>query len=179
MAIGATLYVFRIDLADQDRNLYSSHSLKVARHPSETGERMVARVLAWCLHADERLSFGKGLSNPEEADLWLHDDGGDVVHWIEVGEPEPERLKKAARQGRKVSVLGYLRSQSTWWQKQGTAIAQLKGVTVQQVPWEIVQQLAANLPRQVSWQVMISEGMLYITQADGDTIECPVETLLE
>ena len=102
-----------------------------------------------------------------------------MVHWIEVGEPEPERLKKAARQGRKVSVLGYLRSQPVWWQKQGSAISQLKDVTVQQVPWEIIQQLAADLPRQVSWQVMISEGMLYITRDDGSTVECPVETLLD
>ena len=177
MAIGATLYVFRIDLADQDRNQYGSHSLKVARHPSETAERMVARVLAWCLHADERLSFGKGLSNPEEADVWLHDDGGDVVHWIEVGEPDPERLKTAARQGRKVSVLGYLRSQPVWWQKQGAAIRPLRGVSVQTLPWEVIQQLAADLPRQINWQVMISEGMLYVTREDGSTVECPLETL--
>ncbi|MFN3714562.1 MAG: YaeQ family protein [Alcanivoracaceae bacterium] len=177
MATGATLYVFRIDLADQDRNLYGSYSLKVARHPSETAERMVARVLAWCIHADERLIFGKGLSNPEEADLWLHDDSGDVVHWIEVGEPEPERLKKAARRARKVSVLGYLRSQSVWWQKQGPAIRQLDGVIVQQVPWDVIKQLVAGLPRQVTWQVMVSEGMFYITHADGETTECPLETL--
>ena len=78
-----------------------------------------------------------------------------------------------------MSVLGYLRSQPIWWQKQGAAIRQLKDVTVQQVPWDIIQQLAADLPRQINWQVMISEGMFYITQADGETIECPIETLLE
>lgn len=178
MASGATLYAFHIDLADQDRQLYDSFNLKVAQHPSETGERMVARVLAWCLHSHEQLSFGKGLSNPEEADLWQHDDGGEVTHWIEVGEPEPDRLKKAARQGRKVSVLGYTRSQNTWWQKNRAAIEGLKGVTVQQLPWPSVQQLAAALTRNMRWQVMLSDGMFYITDDSGETIECPLDTVL-
>ena len=177
MASGATLYVFRIDLADQDRHLYDSYSLKVARHPSETAERMVARVLAWCRHASDRLSFGKGLSNPEEADLWEHDDGGEVVHWIEVGEPEADRLKKAARQGRRVSVLGYTRSQATWWQKQQSAIRQLPQVTVEQVPWETLQELARDLPRSIAWQVMISDNTFYVTRDSGDTVECPVTTM--
>lgn len=178
MASGATLYAFRIDLADQDRQLYDSFNLKVAQHPSETGERMVARVLAWCLHVDERLSFGKGLSNPEEADLWQLDDRGEVTHWIEVGEPEPDRLKKATRQGRRVSVLGYTRSQNTWWQKNRGAIEGLKNITIQHIPWPTVQQLAANLTRNISWQVMISDGMFYITDDSGETIECPLDTVL-
>ncbi len=166
MALTATLYSARIDLADQNRNLYERLSLKLALHPSEQPERLIARLLAYCLYADPQLQFGKGLSS-DDADLWLHDAGGELQHWIDVGEPDPARIKKASRQARRVTVLAYTRSQQTWWQKQAQAFSPFDNVEVISVDWGDVEKLAANLPRQIHWQLSIADDSLYVSLDDA------------
>ena len=83
MALGATIYKATLDISDLDRGWYGSRSLTVARHPSETEERMMVRILAFCLYADEKLEFGRGVSAEDEPDLWESNDAGDIGRWIE------------------------------------------------------------------------------------------------
>lgn len=94
MAEKATIYKTNLTLSDMDRNVYDSFNLTIALHPSETLERMMVRILAFCYCAAEHLTFAKGLSATEEPDLWLRHDNGTLLEWIEVGQPTPERLKK-------------------------------------------------------------------------------------
>ena len=178
MALSSTLFTAQLQVADQDRHHYHNYSLKLALHPSETEERLVARLLVWCLFADENLKFAKGLSSSDEPDIWQHHDHGDIAHWIEVGEPEANRLKKASRMADKVTVLAYTRSQQTWWQKQGSAIRALPHTQVLSVESESLAPLIDGLNRHIKWQVTISEGALYIT-CDEQMIEVTVSSLTD
>lgn len=176
MALTATLYAAQLQVADQDRQHYQNYSLKIALHPSEQPERMVARLLVWCLNANEKLTFGKGISSRDEAEIWQRHDHGDIEHWIDVGEPDDARVKKASRQSEKVTVFAYTRSQDTWWKKHGTAISNFANVTTLSVPWESVVTLANDITRQIHWQITISESTLYVSS--GDTMfEVPVTEL--
>ena len=96
MALKATIYKVELAVADMDRNYYGDHGFTIARHPSETDERMMTRVLAFALHADDALAFGRGLSTSDEPDLWRKDLTGAIELWIEVGLPEVKRLRRAA-----------------------------------------------------------------------------------
>src|SRR5687767_5375835 len=96
MALKATIFKAALQIADMDRNYYGEHALTIARHPSETDERMMVRVLAFALHASERLAFGKGLSDGDEPDVWEKDLTGAISTWIDVGQPDEKRIRKAA-----------------------------------------------------------------------------------
>jgi len=96
MALKPTIFKFSVALSDVDRNRYEDLPLTVAQHPSETLERMMARVLAYCLNADDGLEFSKGLSDNEQPDLWRRSLDGRILDWIEVGEPSADRLRKAS-----------------------------------------------------------------------------------
>ncbi len=95
MALKATIFKAGLQIADMDRNYYHDHTLTIARHPSETDERMMMRLLAFALHADPALSFGKGLGSDDEPDLWQKDLTGAIAAWIDVGQPDEKRLRKA------------------------------------------------------------------------------------
>ena len=116
MALKPTIYKFSIDLADLERDNYQALELTVALHPSETLERMAARVLAFCYNADERLQFGRGLSTADEPDVWQHNLDGSIKLWLEVGEPIAERIKKACHRADQVRVYSFNSKSGTWWQ---------------------------------------------------------------
>ena len=105
MALGATIYKIELHLADNDRHYYDSHSLTIARHPSETAERMMARLIAFALHADENLTFTKGLSEADEPDLWLKDLTGSIDLWVEVGQPTDTRVLRACGRSEQVVII--------------------------------------------------------------------------
>ena len=120
MALKATIHKAQLQLSDMDRHVYGEHSLTVARHPSETDERMMLRILAYALHvpADDlrgRLEFSKGLSDVEEPPLWQLDLTGEVVHWIELGQPDERRLRQAHGRAERVTVISYASSTPVWW----------------------------------------------------------------
>lgn len=176
MALSSTLYSAQLQIADQDRQHYQSYSLKVALHPSELEQRLVARLLAWSLFADPDLKFGKGLSSSDEPDIWLHHAHGDIAHWIEIGEADASRLKKASRMADQVTLLVHTPSQAIWWQKQATAIRVLDNVRVLAIAPDALAALSEDLPRQIRWQVTISEGTLYVSH-DDRMFEVPVSAL--
>jgi uncharacterized protein YaeQ len=136
-----------------DRNYYGAHSLTLARHPSETDERMMMRVLAFALNAHEHLAFGKGLSDADEPDLWRKDLTGQIVHWIEVGQSDEKRLIRAGGKADRVTVYGYGKGSETWWQANSDRL-----------------QRAKNLERAMQLQCTIQEGQVWFSSA-AETVQ--------
>jgi uncharacterized protein YaeQ len=169
MALKPTIYKAQIDLADSDSHCYQSLSLTLARHPSETLERMVARLLTYCLNCAPGLEFTKGLSTADEPDLWIHADHGDIEHWIEVGHPEQARLRKACGRAALVSVYAFAKSTPTWWKLNGEGISALPHLRVWQFEWTEVQAAAALIDRTVQLAVSIVGGILYLDNGEAST----------
>jgi len=115
MAVKATIYKAELEIVDMDRNYYATHRLTLACHPSETGERLMVRLLAFALNAQERLEFGKGISESEEPDLWVKDLTGAIELWIELGHPEEKLLAKAIGRSPRVIVYTYSANPDRWW----------------------------------------------------------------
>ena len=162
MALKPTIYKIQLSLADSDRNLYDEFPLTLARHPSETLERLSARILAFALHAGPGLSFTRGLSTADEPDLWQHSATGVIEHWIELGQPEEPRLRKACGRSLRVSVLAFGKSARTWWNIHGEAIGKLERLEVTQVDWSDIQRAAKLVERNTSLSVSIAGGTLYL-----------------
>src|SRR6266542_2837271 len=107
MATNATIFKATLHIADMDRQYYEDHSLTLARHPSETDERMMVRLLAFAMHAHEALSFGRGLSTEDEPDLWQKDLTGLIERWIEVGQREEKNIRQACGRAKQVVIYTY------------------------------------------------------------------------
>ncbi|MFT5710265.1 MAG: hypothetical protein ACI8QT_000959 [Halioglobus sp.] len=162
MALKPTIYKAQVSLADSDNNCFEDLSLTVAKHPSETIERMTVRLLAYCLNNTRGLEFTKGLSTADEPDIWQHTDSGEIEHWIELGQPEEPRLRKACGRAKKVSVYSFGKSASTWWKLNGEAIGALPRVQVWQLPWPEVEAASALMNRTMKLGLSIVGGTLYL-----------------
>lgn len=169
MALKPTIYKAQVELADSDRNCFESLSLTLARHPSETLERMAVRLLAYCLNCTRGLEFTKGIYTADEPDLWVHADHGDIEHWIEVGQPELARLRKACGRARLVSVFTFAKGASTWWKLNGDAIGALPHLRVWQFDWSEIQVAAALLDRTVQLNTSIVGGIIYLDNGSAST----------
>ena len=110
MALKATVFKVDLQIADMDRNYYQTHALTVARHASETDERMMVRLLAFAMYANDALAFGKGIAADDEPTLWEKDLTGTIEQWIEVGQPDEREIRKASGRARRVIILTYGRS---------------------------------------------------------------------
>ncbi|MBD8544009.1 YaeQ family protein [Oxalobacteraceae sp. CFBP 8761] len=176
MAIKATIYKADLSIADMDRNYYQEHSLTIARHPSETDERVMIRVLAYALHADPGLAFTKDLFDVDEPALWLKDLTGAIDLWIEVGQPDEKRLLKAAGRAEKVIVYSYSATSSIWFKGIANKIERAKNVSVINIPAEISAQLEKMASRSMALQCTIQDGQVWLT--DGtDTVLVEREAL--
>lgn len=170
MALRPTIYKARIALSDLDRQIYDTLNLTVARHPSETAERMLARVLAYCLNAQPELSFCKGLSDAEEPDLWARTLDGRIALWIEVGEPAFDRLRKASRMAEAVRVYSFNHKSPVWWSQGRDKLGTLP-VEIYQFAWPAMQALGAMAERNLDWSVTVSGDTLLVA---GEAGECEV-----
>src|SRR5687768_13263041 len=130
MATGAMIYKADLQIADMDRHYYQNHSLTVARHPSETDERMMVRLLAFTLHADDALAFGRGLSAEDEPDLWKKDLTGAIDLWIDVGQPEERDIRRACGRAKQVVIVCYNRGADVWWVQNRDKLERLRNLTV-------------------------------------------------
>lgn len=167
MALKATIFKARLQIADMDRDYYGEHQLTLARHPSETDERMMVRLLAFAQNAAEGLEFTRGLSSDEEADLWQMSLSGEIELWIEVGLPAEERLRKASNRAARVLVYSYgRRTAPVWWQKQGDALARFDNLRVYQLPADATEQLAAMAERNMELNVTIQDGHIWLSSAE-------------
>ncbi len=159
MAPKATIYKAELQVSDMDRHYYATHALTLARHPSETNERLMVRLLAFALHADERLEFGRGLSTDDEPDLWRKSLTGEIEQWIELGQPDEQRIRKACGRARQVVVISYSgRSADIWWDKIAEGLARSKNLTVIDISAATVQALAAMADRNMQLQCLVQDG---------------------
>jgi len=163
MALKSTVYKAELQLSDMDRNYYATHMLTLARHPSETDERMMVRLLAFALNASENLIFAKGLSDVEEPDLWEKDYTGAIQCWIEAGQPDERRLLKACGRSAHVLVYSYASNSAIWWHGMGNRLERAKNLTVWNVPVETSQALVKLAQRNMQLQCTIQDGQLWLT----------------
>lgn len=175
MALRATPYKINLNLTDTDREIYETLRMTVARHPSETEERMVSRILAYALWYQERLAFGRGLSDVDEPALWHKSLDGQIEHWIEVGRPDAERLIWCSRRAQRVSLLAY-GSNRVWAGKILPQVAGQKNLHIAELPQEPLDSLAVDLPRSIDWGIMITDNVLYVSDGDRQH-ELPLEWL--
>jgi uncharacterized protein YaeQ len=174
MALPSTIYRARIQLADIDQNRYATLQGSVARHPSETAERLVVRLLAWALSYEPDLAFTKGICAGDEPDLWLKGPDGRVKLWIEVGLPDPERLTKACRRAEEVVLYACGPSRPTWERLNLPKLQRLSNFSLRAIPQDFLQQLVARLERSVDWELTLTEGTIYLNVA-GVTLETRLE----
>ena len=167
MALKPTIYKFKIALTDLNRNYYDTLNLTIAQHPSETLERMMARMLAFCINAQESLSLTKGLSTVEEPDLWAHSPDGRIALWIDIGEPAPERIKKATRLAERVKVYSFNSKSNIWWIQEQAKFNAL-AASIFQFQWPDIQALAKLAQRTMDISVTISEQSAYVAAESGE-----------
>ncbi|MCJ0824584.1 YaeQ family protein [Luteimonas sp. 50] len=168
MALKATVFRAELQVSDMDRNYYATHALTLARHPSETDDRLMVRLLAFALHADERLEFGRGLSSVDEPDLWLKSRTGEIELWIDLGQPDAARIRKACGRAQQVVVLNYHgRSADIWWEKVAGPLARCDNLTVIDLAADTVAALAALADRGMRLQCMIQDGQAEIYGEGG------------
>ena len=173
MALKSTIFKAELSVADIDRGYYRDHALTIARHPSETDERMMVRLLAFALHADDALTFGRGLSAEDEPDMWRRNLTGAIDQWIDVGLPDEREVRKACGRAREVYVLAYGgRAVDMWWQGVRGKLERQYRLAVTEVPVEASRALAQLADRSMRLQFTIEDGHVFV--ADGAT-SVPVE----
>ena len=171
MALKPTIYKLHISLSDLNQNHFDTYNLTIAQHPSETMERMTARVLAFCLNAQvEHLRFAKGLSAADEPDIWARTLDDKIILWIDVGEPAVDRIKKAPRISPKVLVYCFNTKSNVWWDQGQAKINQLKASIIR-FQWQGIQAMAALVQRTMDLSVTISGDSAYVAAELG---ECEV-----
>ncbi len=162
--------ICRVDLnvADMDRHYYADHALTVARHASETDERMMVRVLAFALHAHERLEFGRGIGTADEPDLWLRDLTGRIDLWIDVGQPDERRMRKACGQSARVVVVAYGgRGVDVWWARTGADLARFENLEVVALGAATTDALTAMADRSMELQLTVQDGDAWFACGDA------------
>jgi len=171
MALKSTVYKAMLGIADMDRPYYGEHSLTLARHPSETEERLMVRLLAFSLHADLRLEFGRGISSDDEPALWLKEYSGEIRLWIEVGLPDERLLRRASGRADHVVVFAYGgKAMEAWWQKEGAALARLRNLRVLALSDEQSAALTALADRNMSLQCTVQDGQVWITNGPATVL---------
>lgn len=167
MALKATIFKARLQISDMDRDHYGEYPLTLARHPSETDERMMVRLLAFALNGAEGLEFTRGLSSDDEADLWQKSLSGEIDLWIEVGLPSEERLRKACGRAARVLVYSYgPRTAPVWWRKVGDALARFDNLRVYYLDAGSTEQLAALAERNMDLTATIQDGQVWFGSAE-------------
>ncbi len=175
MALKATVHRAALQVSDLDRHYYASHALTLAQHPSETDARLMVRVLAFGLFADERLEFGRGISSEGEPDLWQRSLTGEIEHWIELGQPDEADVRRACGRARRVTVVGYSgRGFGPWWEKNGSALARCTNLGVVELPTGSAESLAPLLARGMDLQCLIEEGEVQLMGEGGSATVTPV-----
>jgi uncharacterized protein YaeQ len=168
MAIKATIFKANLQIADMERHYYQDHTLTLARHPSETDERMMVRLLAFALHAHAYLEFGQGMTNDEEADLWRKDLTGAIELWIDVGIPDEKLIRKACGRADQVVVYCYGgRVADMWFAQNSAQFERQKNLTIINLPVESTRALAKLAQRSMNLQCTIQDGQVWL--GDGDT----------
>jgi len=175
MALKATIYKAQLQIADMDRQLYADHGVTIARHPSETDERMMVRLLAFALNVaanDDagQLEFAKDLWDVDEAAIWHKDYTDALLHWIDVGQPDDKRLLRAAGRSQRVSVYSHASSTPIWWKALEGKISRADNIGIWQIEAEQSQALARLSERTMQLQLTVQDGTIWLGNGK-DTVE--------
>ena len=163
MALKATIFKAELQIADIDRNYYQNHALTLARHPSETDERMMVRLLAFALHAHEALAFGNGLSTDDEPDLWQKDLTGAIELWIDVGLPDEKLIRRACGRARQVFIYTYGgRVADRWWDQSRSKLERIKNLSVINLSPQTSQAIARQAQRNMQLNCTIQDGQIWL-----------------
>jgi uncharacterized protein YaeQ len=164
------MHAVALEISDIDRGVYASAELRVARHPSETVEFLVTRLLAYCIAYDEDLAFGRGVSSADEPTAAVYDPTGRLTLWLDVGAPAPARIHKAAKKADAVMVVTHKDADAVAGALRAADVHRGAEIPVIGVPRDLVSALAATIGRRNAWTVVHTEGVLYVT-VDGATHE--------
>ena len=171
MAIKATVFKANLQIADMERHYYQDHTLTIARHPSETDERMMVRLLAFALHAHERLVFGEGMTNDEEADLWIKDLTGAIDLWLDVGIPDEKLTRKACGRAKKVIIYSYGgQVADNWFSQNSSLFSRHKNLSIFNLPQQNTQALGQLAQRSMNLQCTIQDGQVWLSDADSSIL---------
>jgi len=163
MALTATIYNFDVELADSDRHVYESLALRVARHPSESEEYLVARLLAYLLEYSEGIEFSRGVSSPDEPAIAVRDLTGAIHTWIDVGAPDAARLHKASKTAARVAVYTHKDPAQFVKQLAGARIHRAETLELYALDRTLVSQLVSRLERRVAFSVSVNDRDLYVS----------------
>ena len=170
MSIKSTVFKVTLQIADMERNYYNDHLLTIARHPSETDERMMVRLLAYALNANEHLTFANGLSENDEADIWQKDLIDSIEVWIDVGLPDEKIIKRACGRSKHVFIYSYGgRVADMWWDKHKSKLGLIQNLSIINIPQENSLAMAALAKRGMKLYYTISEDGVLISD-DIDTV---------
>lgn len=177
MAPNATIFKATLHIADMDRHYYEDHAVTLARHPSETDERMMIRLLAFALHAHEALAFGRGIGTEDEPALWQKDLTCAIDLWIEVGEPDEKVIRQACGRAQQVVVYPYGgRGADRWWEKTRTALSRCTNLTVISIPQDESRALARLAQRSMDLHCSIQDGQILMGNGT-DAVQVELTTL--
>lgn len=175
MALKATVYKAELQIADLERNYFGNHPLTLARHPSETEGRLMLRLVLFARHAHSDLTFSKGLSTEDEPDLWLKDLSGEIETWIELGQPDIKRVRKACGRARQVFIYCHGgHSAQLWWEKQQAELARFQNLHVIYLPPAPCEALADMAQRNVILQCTLQDGQLWVNDGLSSVLIEPV-----
>ena len=163
MALKATIYKVDLQIADMDRNYYAEHALTLARHPSETDERLMVRVLMYALNAQEGIAFTRGLSEADEPEIWVKDLTGQLTLWIDIGQPDEARLRKACGRAEQVIAVCHSSSCQLGWKQIETKLTRIRNLTVLQLSTDSSQALAALTQRSMQLQCLVQDGEVWLS----------------
>jgi len=166
MALKATICKAELNIADMDRGYYADHALTLAQHPSENDERLMLRLLAFALHAHEYLAFTKGLSDPDEPDLWQKDLTGAIDVWIDLGQPDEKRVLKACGRSGQVVVVTYGNAVPIWWEAIAPKIERARNLAVKRLVVQGDVPLVAFVQKTMKLQCTIQDGQIWLS--DGE-----------
>jgi len=176
MALKATIYKANIDIADMDRNYYDSLQLTIAQHPSETDQRLVVRLISYILNAHDDLKFGKGVSDEDEAAIWQVNYSDEIALWIELGQLDEKRIKKASNKAQQVKLYCYGTSVETWWSQSQNALNKFEKLSIEQFSTDTTDALVKLLSRTMDFQCSIQDDQLWLT-SDGESLLIETNTL--
>ncbi len=179
MAIKSTVYKANIQVTDMDRNHYAGYDLIVALHPSETEERLMVRLLTFALlvdqqEGDEQLSFTKGLSTDDEPDLWQKSLSDEILLWVDLGQPDEKRLRKACGRGQKVVIVNYNDKSDIWWEQNKGKMQRFSNLSVLQFPESQVIAMEKLCQRSMQLTITVQDGEVWLSSDQGEATVTPV-----
>jgi len=175
MALKSTIYKVELSVSDMDRHYYETHKLTVARHPSETDERLMVRLLAFALNAGEALEMTKGISTDDEPDIWQKSLSGELELWVALGLPSEKVIRQSCARSEKVTIYAYGgRAADLWWDKIGNGVNRFANLQVVNLPVQATSDLAALAQRSMKLQVNIQDGEVMVSVEDSIVYVTPV-----